>query len=141
MYPFWLLSDIFTKYQPCAKYGGYSLLDNLDSHLQGSESTKDMGRIKQSFVILQGFPPMIGFSFFVNACPYLCSWQHINTCNHFSYLLAYLPNTHHGLPWKYSTIDNIDSHLQGAKNLIQTITCIQTAMLLAEWESLKTHDH
>lgn len=52
MYPFWLLSDIFTKYQPCAKYGGYSLLDNLDSHLQGSESTKDMGRIKQSFVIL-----------------------------------------------------------------------------------------
>ena len=55
MYSFWLPFDIFTKCQPCAKYGESTVLYNLDSHLQGSESTKYMGRIKQSFVILRYF--------------------------------------------------------------------------------------
>lgn len=73
MYSFWLPFDVFTKRQPCAKYGDSPVLYNLDSRLQGSESTKYMGRIKQSFVILQYFSSLIGLSFFVNACLCLCS--------------------------------------------------------------------
>ena len=41
------------------------------------------------------------------------------------------------LPWKYSIIDNIDSHLQGAKNLVQVIICIQIPMLLSRMGILK----
>lgn len=46
MYLFQLPVDIFTKYQPCDKHGEYSVLDNLDSHLQGPKSTEDVGNIK-----------------------------------------------------------------------------------------------
>ena len=63
MYSFWLPFDIFTKCQSCAKYGESIVLYNLDYYLQGSERTKDLGRIKQSFVILQYFSSLIGLSF------------------------------------------------------------------------------
>lgn len=55
MYLFQLPLDIFTKYQPCDKHGEYSILGNLDPHLQGPKSTKDVVSINNIFL---GFFPI-----------------------------------------------------------------------------------
>lgn len=55
MYLFQLPLDIFIKYQPCDKHGEYSVLGNLDFHLQGPKSNKDMVSINNIF---SGFFPI-----------------------------------------------------------------------------------
>lgn len=61
---YFIYHDIFTKYQPCNKHGEYSVLGNLDSHLQGPKCAKEVVSINNIFL---GFSP--SDYLFVNACP------------------------------------------------------------------------